>query len=158
MHERLKEIIRYKTGGRQTDFAALCGWSPQYVAKLLRGENFGLAPIKTILALFPDIDARWFLFGVGEMLTPQATSALHQRVQSSIYDLLSLDRYMHVMSADELRYFSHCIEQGCMPDFSPTLRAELAERAHAREAELDGIFRDAQSKSDDICNQSTANK
>ncbi len=158
MHERLKEIIRYKTGGRQTDFAALCGWSPQYVAKLLRGDNFGLAPVKTILALYPDINARWLLFGIGEMLTPQATAALHQHLQSSVYDLLSLDRYMHVMTADELRYFSHCIEQGCMPDFSPALRAELSERAHAREAELNDFFNDAQSKSDELCNQPKASK
>ena len=44
MNKRLQEIIQYKTGGRQKDFAELMGWTPQYVFKLLKGENFGLSP------------------------------------------------------------------------------------------------------------------
>ena len=43
MNERLQEIIRYKTGGRKTAFAELMGWTPQYLAKLLNGDNFGVA-------------------------------------------------------------------------------------------------------------------
>lgn len=42
MNSRLLDIIRYKTGGKQSEFAALLGWTPQYLAKLLRGENFGI--------------------------------------------------------------------------------------------------------------------
>lgn len=68
MNSRLLEIIRYKTGGRQTPFAELLGWSPQYLTKLLKGDNFGLSPVLTILSAFPEINARWFLFGEGSML------------------------------------------------------------------------------------------
>lgn len=63
MHERLAHIIKLKAGGKQNEFAALMGWSPQYLGKLIRGGNFGLQPVLAILSKFPEIDARWFLFG-----------------------------------------------------------------------------------------------
>ena len=44
MNRRLQDIIKYKTGGRQTAFAALLNWSPQYLSKLLKGVDFGLQP------------------------------------------------------------------------------------------------------------------
>ena len=44
MNERLLELIEYKAGGKQIAFAEMMGWSPQYIAKLVRGENFGLSP------------------------------------------------------------------------------------------------------------------
>ena len=68
MNERLLEIIRYKTGGRQNAFAELMGWSPQYLTKLVKGDNFGLQPVLAILSAFPEINARWLLFGQGSML------------------------------------------------------------------------------------------
>ena len=45
MNRRLQDIIKYKTGGRQTAFAALLNWSPQYLSKLLKGVDFGLQPV-----------------------------------------------------------------------------------------------------------------
>ena len=68
MNTRLLQIIDYKTAGSRKDFAELCGWSRPYLSKLLRGESIGLAPVCTILATFPDIDARWLLLGEGEMI------------------------------------------------------------------------------------------
>lgn len=65
MNTRLLEIIKYKTGGRQTEFAALMGWTPQYLAKLLRGENFGITPVIKIAEALPEINVRWFLIGQG---------------------------------------------------------------------------------------------
>lgn len=35
MNERLLEIIEYKAGGKQTAFAEMMGWSPQYIAKTI---------------------------------------------------------------------------------------------------------------------------
>ncbi len=158
MNERLKEIIRYKTGGRQVDFATLCGWTPQYVAKLLRGDNFGLAPVKTILALFPDIDARWLLFGEGDMLTQEATAEIYRRTQTMIQGLLDLEKYLPVMTAEELRYFERSVQQGCQPDFSPTLLSELDCRATERQQKINAKFSEAQAKSTELCKHRTANK
>jgi hypothetical protein len=59
MHTRLLEIMNYKTGGRQTEFAAMLGWVPQYFAKLLKVEDFGLQPVLTIVTKFSEINARW---------------------------------------------------------------------------------------------------
>ena len=67
MNTRLLEIIKYKTGGRQREFADLLGWTPQYLAKLLKGENFGITPVMTIVSKLPDINARWFLTGEGDI-------------------------------------------------------------------------------------------
>lgn len=58
MNNRLLEIIKYRTGGNQSKFAALMGWSPQYLSKLVKGVDFGLAPILTILQKLPEINAR----------------------------------------------------------------------------------------------------
>ena len=63
MNNRLLDIIKYKTGGRQKPFAEILGWTPQYLAKLLRGENFGLQPVLTLLEKLPEINARWLLIG-----------------------------------------------------------------------------------------------
>lgn len=59
MHPRLLQIIRYKSGRKQSEFAALIGWTPQYLAKRLRGENFGITPVVAPIVLLPAIDVRW---------------------------------------------------------------------------------------------------
>ena len=68
MHTRLIEIIDNKTGGKRTEFAALLGWSPQYLSKLIRGDTFGISPVITIITKFPEINVRWLLLGEGEMI------------------------------------------------------------------------------------------
>jgi transcriptional regulator with XRE-family HTH domain len=68
MNSRLIALIEYRTEGSRSQFAELMGWSRPYLSKLLRGESIGLAPVCTILATFPDIDARWLLLGEGEMI------------------------------------------------------------------------------------------
>ena len=74
MNERLKYLIEMKTNGSQKEFAELMGWSPQYITKLLKGEGeFGLKPVLTILSSFPEIDARWFLFGSGSKTEDKTT-------------------------------------------------------------------------------------
>lgn len=39
MNTRLRKIIDYKTGGNQAEFAALMGWKPQYLFRLLKGDG-----------------------------------------------------------------------------------------------------------------------
>lgn len=68
------DVIRYKTGGRQKPFAEFMGWTPPYLAKLLRGENFGLQPVLSLLEKLPEINARWLLLGQGSMLNDDMSS------------------------------------------------------------------------------------
>ncbi|MCL1933287.1 MAG: hypothetical protein FWF53_05715 [Candidatus Azobacteroides sp.] len=119
MHTRLLEIIRYKTGGRQTEFAALVGWSPQYIAKLLRGENFGLQPALTLILKFPEINARWLLTGQGDMFENKKYDTIRKKMHESISKLLDIEKYMPVMSPIELREFEQVVTGKRKADFKP---------------------------------------
>lgn len=99
MHNRLRLLIQLKTGGNQAEFAALMGWTPQYLFRLLNGSSgFGIRPVIALLEKFPDLDARWLLLGEGAMLSSGVNAA-----KAHLLKLLSLEKYMPVMSADELR-------------------------------------------------------
>lgn len=128
MNERLMEIIRLKACGRLKNFADLMGWSPQYVQKLVRGISFGLQPVLAILDKFPDINARWFLFGKGSMLNDDAISMIHQQVLVNIQDLVHLDKYIAVMNANEIKSLQQAIEKGTQPILSPETVCELEKR------------------------------
>ena len=93
MNKRLAQFIEYKTGGNQKEFADLMGWSPQYLYKMLKGDSMGIQPVVSLLRKFPELDARWLILGDGSML-----DLLRRR----ILDMLSLERYIPVMSRDEI--------------------------------------------------------
>ena len=48
IENRLLELIKYKTRGRQTDFAEIMGWSPQYLNRLVKGESGFIEPPITL--------------------------------------------------------------------------------------------------------------
>jgi len=156
MNSRLREIINYKTGGRQNPFAELLGWSPQYLAKLLKGENFGLSPVLTLLSTFPEINARWFLFGEGSMLEAGRLFELQRESMSHIMSLLDLDKYIPYMSGEEVREFEEAVQSGRKPDFSPDTVAKWQSLLDDRNRALDAIFAEAKAKSDELCRQKTA--
>ncbi len=100
MNTRLSEFIQYKTNGHQADFASLLGWSPQYLGKLLRGENFGIRPVMALLEKFPELNARWLMLGEGNMLLENhAANVLKER----LLKMLEIEKYIPVMTSDELR-------------------------------------------------------
>ena len=69
MNTRLRQIIDYKTGGNQKEFAELMAWSPQYLFRLLKGEGgIGIRPVVAMLDKFSEIYAKWLLLGKGSML------------------------------------------------------------------------------------------
>lgn len=98
MNNRLLEFIQYKTGGKQADFAELMGWSPQYLHKLLKEGGIGIRPIISLLEKFPELNARWLLLGEGAMITTGA-----DEVKQHLLRLLEIERYMPVMTPEELR-------------------------------------------------------
>lgn len=157
MNNRLKEFIQYKTGGRQTEFCALVGWTPPYLAKLLKGVNFGLSPVVTLLSVFPELDARWLLLGTGTMLGQEAQAAVRRELFDNLSAVLDLERFMPVMSPDELRQYERLVTAGGKPDFSPGTVSEWQRRLADREAALAARFAAANnSKGERQCKQKTA--
>lgn len=155
MNERLLEIIRYKTGGKQNAFAELMGWSPQYLAKLVKGDNFGLQPVLAVLSAFPEINARWFLFGQGSMLEIGMMFDLQRQAMSHIQSLLDLDKYIPVMTGEEIKEFEDAIKTGRYPNYSPDTLSDLEKRLAERTGQVNAIFTIATAKSDSLCRQRT---
>lgn len=143
MNERLSQIIQYRTGGRQVQFAALLGWSPQYLSKLLRGKDFGLAPVLTILRALPEIDARWLLLGEGEMLSNAKINQMSRATLQFVNSILDLEKYMPVMSPTELHEFERVCIGKIAPKFSDEQIAVWQQRLTERETELNTQFKNA---------------
>lgn len=158
MNSRLQEIIRYKTGGRQREFAALCGWTPQYLAKLLRGENFGIRPILTLLEVLPEINARWLLLGQGEMLEIGKLFKLQREAFAHVQAVLEMEKYIAFMSPDELHEYEQAVKTGRSPVFSPDTLSSWRQRASERDTELEAKFAAANAKSNELCKRPTAKK
>ncbi len=134
MSGRLSQIIAYRTGGRQSDFCRLMGWKPPYLSKLLSGADFGLRPVLRVLEAVPEVDARWFLFGTGEMLGEGKRAQVRRDILDGVLSVLDLERYMPVMTAEELRLFEGCVIRGERPSFSPETVEGWGRRLAEREA------------------------
>lgn len=158
MNRRLQDIIKYKTGGRQAAFAALLNWSPQYLSKLLKGVDFGLQPVVTIIEALPEINARWFLTGQGGMLNDEKQSDLRREAFEHVYQVMELERFIPVMTPDELRLFERQVKDGEKANFSPDTLQSWRERLNSREKEMDAKFATAIAKSDEVCKQKTAKR
>lgn len=158
MHDRLSQLIAYKTGGRQVDFASMMGWTQQYLAKLLKGESFGLNPVLALLTAMPEVDARWLLFGEGEMLTPEGVADVRQGIMNRVQSLISYEQFIPVMTANELHEMEQAIKKGTPLQYTPDTLASMAERLTNRQNEMDARFRAATAKSNKSCKAKTAKK
>lgn len=158
MNRRLQEIISYKTGGRQTDFANLCGWTPQYLAKLLRGENFGIRPVLTLLEVLPEINARWLLLGQGDMLEIGKLFNLQREAFAQVQAILEIEKYIPYMSPEELHEYEQAVTTGRKPVFSPDTLVSWQRRASEHNKELEAKFAAANAKSETLCRQRTAKR
>lgn len=156
MNNRLLDIIKYKTGGRQKAFAELLGWTPQYLAKLLRGDNFGLQPVLTLLEKLPEINARWLLLGQGEMLETGKLFKLRYEAFAQAQSILDLERFIPFMLPDELREFEDAVAESRVPVFNPARIAAWDRQLKERKDEQDTFFNDAISKSVTPCRLPTA--
>lgn len=146
MNERLLQFIQYKTGGKQAEFAELMGWSPQYLHKLLKEGGIGIRPIVALLEKFPELNARWLLLGEGAMLNTGADA-----VKSHLLKLLELEKYMPVMTPDELRL----LEDG-QTDFDAETVIRWEELLADRSKKINDRFNAAYKKQEELCKQNKA--
>ena len=146
MNERLLQFIQYKTGGKQAEFADMMGWSPQYLHKLLKEGGIGIRPIVALLEKFPELNARWLLLGEGAMLNTGADA-----VKSHLLKLLELEKYMPVMTPDELRL----LEDG-QTDFDADTVIRWEERLAERSKKINDRFDAAYKKQEELCKQNRA--
>ena len=148
MNERLLQFIQYKTGGKQAEFAALMEWSPQYLHKMLKEGGIGIRPIVALLEKFPELNARWLLLGEGAMLNTGADA-----VKSHLLKLLELEKYMPVMTPDELRL----LEEG-QTDFDAETVIRWEELLADRSKKINDRFNAAYKRQEELCKQNRAKK
>jgi hypothetical protein len=152
MHTRLQEIIKYATNGKQTPFAELMGWTPQYLHKLIKGKDFGLAPVLAILKEYPEINARWFLFGDGDMFTQSKQSKMMADAHAYITSILEMEKYLPVMTPEEITQFEQMCTGATKPAFTPAALDTWIAKLDAKEEEMNKRFEEA------LCNQPKAKK
>lgn len=159
MNYRLQQLIEYKTGGKQTEFARLLGWTPQYLSKLLRGEDFGIKPILAILNAIPEVNARWMLCGTGQMIEDEKYAEVRREMLDRMQAVLDAEKYMPVMTPSELYDFEQVVLGGKKPEFSPSQLSEWERRLTDHKEELDAKFATEMAKSRvKKCSQKIAKK
>lgn len=149
MKERILELIKYKTGGKQRLFADIMGWSPQYLAKLIKNDGIGIQPIMSLLKTFPDISSRWLLLGEGPMIDDYKLLNVQSRTFGYVQSLVNYARYIPVMTADELEV----IERGFSVSFTEEQLSAMELRLQERNKFLDDKFADAMAKSNELCKE-----
>lgn len=143
MNNRLFEFIRYKTGGKQAEFAELMGWSPQYLNKLLKDGSIGIRPIISLLEKFTELNARWLLLGEGAMITTGVDC-----VKQHLLRLLQIEKYMPVMTPEELRQL-----QDGRSEFDDAAVERWAQLLDERNRKIQRRFDRAYKKQRELCNQ-----
>lgn len=147
IHERLLDIIQYKTSGKQAEFADIMGWSPQYLNRLTKGESgIGIRPIIALLEKFPELNARWLLLGEGAMITSGA-----DEMKRRLLRLLEIEKYMPVMTPDELR----CVTDGTY-DFDENTVKNWDLLLNKRNKEINDRFSAAYKRQEELCSQNKA--
>lgn len=105
MNRRIKDVVDVFYSGSQKSFSEAVGWSTSYTSAVLSGKtSIGLTPILTILSTIPDLNARWLLFGTGEIVESKAVQkAVSSSLLGIIDKVISLEKYICVMSDDEIQ-------------------------------------------------------
>lgn len=111
INSRISEIIDLKAAGSQKDFAEKIGKSRQYVTKLItEGGSVGIEPVRAILDVYNDIDARWLITGRGEMIDKFAITALKMSLQEKVLQLLSVESFIPYMSSEEFESYQNAVK------------------------------------------------
>ena len=144
MNNRLLEIIKYATNGKQVEFANIMGWKPQYVTKCLR-EGMGIKPIIALLERFPELNARWLILGEGTMVNSPV-----EDTTSHLIHLLRIEKYMRVMSIEEQKRLIKGEE------FSEEEIARWEELLNKKNEEVAMRYQASLKRQEELCKQNTA--
>jgi len=158
MKDRLRQIIQYKTNGRQRPFAAMMGWLPQYLHNLLIGETFGLKAVVTILEKLPEIDARWLILGQGEMIDKGAVADMRNQLYDVVDDIMAIERFIPIMEASEIEQLRDSLAQRKRMDIDLDTLSRWENKLSEREIEIRRKVIRAQRKSEELCKQKKAKK
>ena len=105
----------------------------------------------TIIEKLPEINARWFLTGEGEMIDFPKYTDIRKTMLSNMISVLDVEKYMPIMTPEELHHFEQIIKGGKKPDFSPDLLEKWQTLLSEREDKINAKFKAASGKSDTIC-------
>lgn len=136
MNTRLSQFIDYATGGNKADFARSLGWTPQYLSGMLKDCRIGMNPLLTLLARYPELNARWLLLGEGAML-----SACGDAIKAQLTRLLNIEQYLPVMTAEE----QQCIISGNY-DFDADTYAKWDALLAEKKTSIDGRIKAAMAR------------
>lgn len=128
MNSRIKEIIQYKTGGDNVEFARITGFTPATINKVRRNSTNNIAIVQGILKALPEIDARWLILGEGTMIRPFGLALSHTLFLESIEKVWRLAVLMPKMSAEQVRRFQIAVAKGEFPQFSQLEIDELSKK------------------------------
>lgn len=89
INERLSKFLLYKNIS-QTECAKLLGVNRQNVnAWTIPGGSFGIKPVMSIIEYFTDLNARWFITGVGSMISEPSIDCNSENYEWIINNLQS---------------------------------------------------------------------
>lgn len=110
MNTRLAKLIEVAYNGRQVDFADEVGMSAPQVNAYINGKKgLGITAVTTILKAMPELNARWLILGEGNMFLNDKVDVLRERMLRRAEHLATAERYIAVMSPEELVQFNQCL-------------------------------------------------
>ena len=83
---------------------------------------------------------------------------LQREAFSQAREILDLERYLPVMSPEELREFETAVVEARKPVYDPATLVSLSERLSARQNEIEARFASANAKSRELCKPRTVRK
>ena len=107
----------------------------------------------TIIEKLPEINARWFLTGEGEMIDFHKYTDIRKTMLSNMISVLDVEKFMPIMTPEELHNFEQIITGGKKPDFSPAVLEKWQTLLSERGDKLNTRFKAASGKSETICRQ-----
>lgn len=152
INERLELVCKEKYPSLKA-FADAMGVSAPYVCNLLNGKfGCGTKPVMWVIEHHPDIDARWLITGEGTIYGKEENYVHHV-----IQKLMELEKYICVMSTDDIHHFVNCMN-GFDIHFPMAVIKRLEKSYNEKYKERDTIINDAMKKNLEVIHNNKIEK